>query len=315
MSGRSYLENRNFNLSRESSDSEGRNRSSLARKAVELNQINALKFLLEHGADVNVLYASNRAPNHRDSRGETLLHLAGRLGYTDIAMFLLSILWRRSVLLSGYPDFMQVNEGGEDAVDVTTEPALRELIRACIDRYSIVSVANLREADSLADVRERILASCTLKDSMKLAKFVVNDAIVFPQQERSFPARLCCGDRNNFIIYVPPTLHILEQVGVEVQNPEAKQREALDMLVYSFSHLSLKGEQQSQRSQQGYGGSFSLVSRGETRKSPEPLGSAARMLSVAGESKNQIYKPISVGGNETERRRMVENNMKECTIL
>ena len=197
---------------------------------------------------------------------------------------------------------------------MTADASLRELIRACIDRYSIVSVANLREDDSLADVRERILASCTLKESMKLAKFVVNDAIVFPQQEQCFPARLCCGERNNFIIYVPPTLHILEQVGVEVQNPEAKQREALDMLVYSFSHLSLKGEQ-SKSQQQGYGGSFSLVSRGEARKSPEPLGSAARMMSVAGESKNQIYKPISVGGNETEKRRMVENNMKECTIL
>lgn len=312
--GRSYLESRNFNLSRESSDSEGTNRSSLARKAVEQNQINALKFLLERGADVNVLYALKAAPKGRDSRGETLLHLAGRLGFRDIAMFLLSILWRRSVLLSGYPDFMQVNESGEDAVDVTADASLRELIRACIDRYSIVSVANLREDDSLADVRERILASCTLKESMKLAKFVVNDAIVFPQQEQCFPARLCCGERNNFIIYVPPTLHILEQVGVEVQNPEAKQREALDMLVYSFSHLSLKGEQ-SKSQQQGYGGSFSLVGRGEARKSPEPLGSAARMMSVAGESKNQIYKPISVGGNETEKRRMVENNMKECTIL
>lgn len=316
MSGRNYLESRNFNLSRESSENGGANRSSLASKAVELNQINALRFLLEHGADVNVLFpAVLSGVRGRDSRGDSLLHVAGRRGHRDIAMFLLSILWRRSVLLSGYPDFMQVNEAGEDAVDVTGDASLRELIRACIDRYSIVSVANLRDADSLADVRERILASCTLKDSMRLAKFVVNDAIVFQQQEHNFPARLCCGDRNNFIIYVPPTLHILEQVGVEISNPEAKQREALDMLVYSFSHLSLKGDKQQQQQQQGYRGSFSMMSQGEAGKSPEPLGSSARMMSVAGESKNQIYKPISVGGNETEKRKMVENNMKECTIM
>ena len=244
-----------------------------------------------------------------DAHGDSLLHLAGRAGRKDVAMFLLSILWRRSVLLAGYPDFMQVNENGEDAVDVTRDAALRALIRACIDRYSIVSVANLAEADSLEDVRARIIASCTLKESMRLAKFIVNDSIVLPQQERGFPARLACGERHNFIIYVPPTLHILEQVGVEVQNPEAKEREALNMLVYSFSQLSLDG------SQKGYRSSYCLQSRGESGKSPEPLTSSARMLSVAGESKNQIYKPISVGGNETERRRMVENNMKECTIV
>ena len=58
-----------------------------------------------------------------------------------------------------------------------------------------------------------------------------------------------------------------------------------------------------------------MMSQGEAGKSPEPLGSSARMMSVAGESKNQIYKPISVGGNETEKRKMVENNMKECTIM
>lgn len=243
----------------------------------------------------------------RDRHGDSLLHLAGRRGLTDVAMLLLSILWRRSVLFAGYPDFMQVNENGEDAVDVTRDPALRELIRACIDRYSIVSVANLAPSDSLADVRRRILASCTLKDSMKLAKFIVNDSIVLPQQEPAFPARLACGDRHNFIIYVPPTLHILEQVGVEVQNPEAKQREALDMLVYSFSHLSL-GD-----SQQGYRASFGLAAPASPERAP--LAGQARMLSVAGESRNQIYKPVSVGGNETERRRMVENNMKECAIL
>ena len=137
-------------------------------------------------------------------------------------MILLSILWRKTVLLSGYPDFMHVNEKGEDAVDVTTDPSLKELIRACIDRYSIVSVNNLTATDTLEDVRNRILANCTLKESMQLAKFIVNDSIILPQQERGFPAHLCCGEHNNFIIYVPPTLHILEQVGVEVKNPEAK---------------------------------------------------------------------------------------------
>lgn len=236
-----------------------------------------------------------------------MLHLAGRNGYKDIAMILLSILWRKTVLLSGYPDFMHVNEKGEDAVDVTTDPSLKELIRACIDRYSIVSVNNLTATDTLEDVRNRILANCTLKESMQLAKFIVNDSIILPQQERGFPAHLCCGEHNNFIIYVPPTLHILEQVGVEVKNPEAKEREALNMLIYSFSHMSLND------SQKGYQSSYTMPST-DIHKAPETLTSTARMMSVAGESKNQIYKPISVGGSEVDRRKMVENNMKECTI-
>ena len=236
-----------------------------------------------------------------------MLHLAGRNGYKDIAMILLSILWRKTVLLSGYPDFMHVNEKGEDAVDVTTDPSLKELIRACIDRYSIVSVNNLTATDTLEDVRNRILANCTLKESIQLAKFIVNDSIILPQQERGFPAHLCCGEHNNFIIYVPPTLHILEQVGVEVKNPEAKEREALNMLIYSFSHMSLND------SQKGYQSSYTMPSI-DIHKAPETLTSTARMMSVAGESKNQIYKPISVGGSEVDRRKMVENNMKECTI-
>lgn len=85
-----------------------------------------------------------------DNKNNSLLHIAGKNGYKDIAMLLLSILWRRSVLLAGYPDFMQVNENGEDAVDVTTDPALKSLIRACIDRYSVVNVSNLTKQDTLA---------------------------------------------------------------------------------------------------------------------------------------------------------------------
>lgn len=64
-------------------------------------------------------------------------------------MLLLSILWRKSILFSGYPDFMHVNVDGEDAVDVTSDPSLKDLIRACIDRYSVVNVNNLTQNDSL----------------------------------------------------------------------------------------------------------------------------------------------------------------------
>ena len=45
------------------------------------------------------------------------------------------------------------------------------------------------------------------------------------------------------------------------------------------------------------------------------LSSSSRMMSVAGESNNQIYKPVSAGGSEAEKRKMLENNMKECCIF
>ena len=67
-------------------------------------------------------------------------------------MLLLSILWRQMILFSGYPDFMHVNDAGEDAVDVTTDPSLKSLIRACIDRYSVVNVSNLTKTDTLAGI-------------------------------------------------------------------------------------------------------------------------------------------------------------------
>ena len=44
---------------------------------------------------------------------------------------------------------MHVNEKGEDAAEVTSDPSLSSLIRACIDRYSVVNVNNLREEDTL----------------------------------------------------------------------------------------------------------------------------------------------------------------------
>ena len=37
----------------------------------------------------------------------------------------------------------------EGAVDVTTDEALKGLIRACIDRYSVVSVNNLKPTDTM----------------------------------------------------------------------------------------------------------------------------------------------------------------------
>ena len=138
----------------------------------------------------------------------------------------------------------------------------------------------------------------------------MNDTIILKQQEESIPAYLCCGTNKQFIIYIPPTLHSLEQVGVEIENPVGTfEKEALNMLVYSFSHLSLdpvKSEFQSSYS-------FSHM-KNEIPIHPE-LSNSSRMMSVAGESSNQIYKPISAGGNEEEKRRMIENNMKECCIF
>ena len=47
---------------------------------------------------------------------------------------------------------MHVNEKGEDAAEVTSDPSLSSLIRACIDRYSVVNVNNLREENTLESV-------------------------------------------------------------------------------------------------------------------------------------------------------------------
>ena len=87
--------------------------------------------------------------NAVDERKNSLLHQAGAAGNQRVAMVLLSLLWRKTVLFSGYPDFMHVNEKGEDAVDVTADEALKGLIRACIDRYSVVSVNNLKVTDTM----------------------------------------------------------------------------------------------------------------------------------------------------------------------
>jgi len=245
----------------------------------------------------------------RDAEGNSLLHIAGESGDSEIAMLLLSILWRKSVLFSGYPDFMHVNAKGEDASEVTQDASLRSLIHACIDRYSVVNVNNLEEGDTLesmcvfphsfAVIRNRIIESSTMKESIRQSKFIVNDCMVMKEQESGFPARLCAMNGGSFVIYIPPTLHMLEQVGVEVKNPESvAQKDALRMLVYSFSH----GRQES------YQSSFSLM---KTGRSENP----SRMMSVMGESRNRIYKPVAAGGSDEEKRRMVENNMRECVIV
>ena len=245
----------------------------------------------------------------RDAEGNSLLHIAGKSGDSEIAMLLLSILWRKSVLFSGYPDFMHVNAKGEDASEVTQDASLRSLIHACIDRYSVVNVNNLEEGDTLesmcvfprsfAVIRNRIIESSTMKESIRQSKFIVNDCMVMKEQESGFPARLCAMNGGSFVIYIPPTLHMLEQVGVEVKNPESvAQKDALRMLVYSFSH----GRQES------YQSSFSLMKTGRSENS-------SRMMSVMGESRNRIYKPVAAGGSDEEKRRMVENNMRECVIV
>ena len=87
---------------------------------------------------------------YSDPNGESLLHIAAREGYSEIVMILLSILWRQSLLFSGYPDLMHVNQKGEDAAEVAADTSLRSLVRACIDRYSVVNVNNLKQTDTLA---------------------------------------------------------------------------------------------------------------------------------------------------------------------
>lgn len=121
---------------------------------------------------------------------------------------------------------------------------------------------------------------------------------------------MCCGSNNRFIIYIPPTLHILEQVGVEIQNPSGSfEKEALNMLIYSFSHLSLDPTKSTE-----FQSSYNLPHM-EKENLNQSEFTASRMMSIAGESNNQIYKPVSVGGSEAEKRKMIENNMKECCIF
>ena len=81
------------------------------------------------------------------------------------------------------------------------------------------------------------------------------------------------------------------------------------MLIYSFSHLSLDPMKASEL-QSSYN-----VSHVEKTMDHPNLYSSSRMMSVAGESNNQIYKPVSAGGSEAEKRKMLENNMKECCIF
>ena len=151
-----------------------------------------------------------------------------------------------------------------------------------------------------------------MKESIRQAKFIVNDCMIVKEQEARFPAHLCAMSKNSFIIYIPPTLHMLEQVGVEIKNPEDyAQKDALNLLMYSFSHLSMNHMRS-----ESYQSSFSLIKpTPEETKTIQPLTSSSRVMSVMGDSKNKIYKPVVVGGNDEERRRMVENNMKECVIV
>lgn len=136
MNTRQYLCDHHFNVTRQSPDG---HKESLLSVAARHGDQQAFLWLLEHGADVNAV----------DERKNSLLHQAGAAGNQRVAMVLLSLLWRKTVLFSGYPDFMHVNEKGEDAVDVTADEALKGLIRACIDRYSVVSVNNLKPTDTM----------------------------------------------------------------------------------------------------------------------------------------------------------------------
>lgn len=79
------------------------------------------------------------------------------------------------------------------------------------------------------------------------------------------------------------------------------------MLVYSFSHLSLDPMKSGE-----FRTSYSVSNFKEQSSHPEL---SSRMMSVAGQSNNQIYKPVSVGGSEAEKRKMIENNMKECCVF
>ena len=155
-------------------------------------------------------------------------------------------------------------------------------------------------------MRNRIIANCALKESIRQAKFIVNDCVVMPAQEHDIPARLCAHKENSFIIYIPPTLHILEQVGVEIKNPaDVMEKEAFNMLIYSFSHMTLDPAG-------AFRSSYSMKNLDVEKE--EGLTSSSRMMSVAGESNNRIYKPVSVGGNTEEKRKMIKNNMKECRV-
>ena len=85
MSTRQYLCDHHFNVTRQSPD--GRKESLLSVAARHGDQ-QAFLWLLEHGADVNAV----------DERKNSLLHQAGAAGNQRVAMVLLSLLWRKTVL-------------------------------------------------------------------------------------------------------------------------------------------------------------------------------------------------------------------------
>ena len=94
-----------------------------------------------------------------------------------------------------------------------------------------------------------------------------------------------------------------------IKNPAGMmEKEALNMLIYSFSHLTLDPS-----SSNGFRSSYSMKKIDVEKENA--VSNSSRMMSVAGESNNRIYKPVSAGGNSDEKRKMIENNMKECCIF
>ncbi|KAK8803742.1 hypothetical protein WA158_001436 [Blastocystis sp. Blastoise] len=201
---------------------------SLLYKSVQRGDSTLCNIMIKYGADVN--YVNNK--------GETLLHIAAKNNNKSLCMLFLSLLWRRSVVLGGYPDLRRLDKNNRECADVCTDSKIKELIRACTDRYKVVTVQNLTGKETLHDIRLKLLSNSSLQEPIKQAKFILHDTIIFKYQENDFNAVSVAINRNCFILYVPPTQYTLSQIGVNLASTQTE-RDALLLLSQSLSSLSL----------------------------------------------------------------------------
>lgn len=116
-------------------------------------------------------------------------------------------------------------------------------------RYRIVNVMNLTGKETLCDIRKKLITSSSSQESIRQAKFIYLDTVIFPfqvcfggkkgnMQEHSFYAADIAINSTCFIIYIPPTQYSLNQIGINLQS-NITEKKALDLLTQSLSSLSL----------------------------------------------------------------------------
>ena len=203
-------------------------KETLLSKCVEKGNSELCNFLISRGADVN----------YCNTNGESLLHIAAKKKNKSLCMLLLSLIWRKNVVLGGYPNLRKMDLQNREPYQVCEDHRISELIKACSDRYRIVNVMNLTGKETLCDIRKKLITSSSSQESIRQAKFIYLDTVIFPFQEHSFYAADIAINSTCFIIYIPPTQYSLNQIGINLQS-NITEKKALDLLTQSLSSLSL----------------------------------------------------------------------------